>query len=641
MEEENLAMELKNVQRLLGIAVLCLVARGSAARAQQSPSAFNPATSMDFTHSEWFPHIFSPYTAHLVPEPKMTNSELLHSLILNGHLQLSLDNAIALALQNNLQIDVARYTLAYAQTDVLRTRAGGTTRGINPGLFGSVAAFGVSGTASAASGTGNAGGVSGGGGATNIGSVGCCDPFAGVSFGWDHNSSPLNFVVVSGVPVVTTQTSSVTTFFGKGFLTGTSVVAAVSGFRQSTTSLNTLFNPEVPARFEIGFNQPLLSGFGYRANAKFIRIAQNDVHEADSSFRQTVMTVVAQIADDYYTLLYYRQNVRVAQQALAYDESLLADDKKEVEIGTLAPLEVITAESQVATDQQNLIVAETNYLQQQEVLKTELSKHVDPDLAAAHIDATSAFPTPAANDIPSLQVGLEEAEKYRPELQQAEINIRNQDVTIQQARTALLPALNVFGTYAPTALSGNRLLRSSTGQLIGVTPGGLGPSLTQLLHADYPDYSFGVTLQIPIRNRTAQADMATALLQQRQLQEQLQQTRNQVAQDVRNAEIAVTQARAQINAAKKAVQLALVTLQDERKKLELGESTTLNVILTERDYDTALGNQAQAFDNYAKAVVQFAQATGSTLQRYHIQLSEAKSGQISRIPNIPGTPAHP
>jgi outer membrane protein len=641
MEEENLAMKLKTPRRLLGATVLCLILGGSAARAQQNQPLFNPATSTDFTHSEWFPRIFNPYTPRLIPEPKMTNSELLHSLIVNGQLQLSLSNAIALALQNNLQIDVARYSLAYAQTDILRTKAGGTTRGINPALFGSVTAFGASGAGTNSGGTGSAGGVTGGGGARNVGSVGCCDPFAGVSFGWDHNTSPLNFVVVSGVPVVTTQTTNVTTFFGKGFLTGTSFVAAVSGFRQSTTSLNTLFNPEVPSGLTLGFNQHLLNGFGYRANAKFIRIAENNVHQADSTFRQTVMTVVAQVADDYYQLLYYRQNVQVAQQALAYDKNLLADDQKQVQIGTLAPLEVIRAESQVATDQQNLIVAQTNYLEQQEVLKTELSKHVDPDLAAAHVDATSTFPAPSSSDIPSLQVGLQEAEKYRPEIEQARINIRNQDVTIQQSRNALLPSFDVFGTYSPTGLSGMRLLRGSSGGVIGVVPGGIGQSLTQLLHGNYPDYSFGVTLSIPIRNRSAQADMATAMLQQRQLQEQLQQTRNQVAQDVRNAEIAVTQARAQIAAAKKAVRLALVTLQDERKKLELGESTTLNVILTEEQYDTALGNEAQAFDNYAKSVVQFGQATGTTLQKYNIQLSEAKAGEITRVPNIPGAPSHP
>ncbi len=634
-------MKLKTIWPVMGIAALSLLLSAPPARAQVGSTAFNPATAANFAHTDWFPHIFSPYTAPFIPEPKMSNSELLHSLIINGRLKLSLSDAIALALQNNLQIDVARYSLAYAQTDILRTKAGGTTRGINPALFGSVTAFGVTSTATAAAGTGNAGGIAGGGGATNIGSIPCCDPFAGVSFGWDHNSSPLNTIAVTGVPVVSTQTSSLTTFFGKGFLTGTSIVAAVSGFRQSTTSLGTLFNPEVPARFEIGFNQPLLSGFGYRANAKYIRIAQNDVHEANSTFRQTVMSVVAQVADDYYQLLYYRQNVRVAQQALAYDEHLLADDQKQVQIGTMAPLEVVQAESQVATDQQNLIVAETNYLQQQEVLKTELSKRVDPDLAAAHIEAMTPFPSPQIVNIPPLQVGLQEAQKYRPEIEQAEINIRNQDITIQQTRNALLPAFNVFGTYAPTALSGNRLLRSSTGKVIGIAPGGLGPSLTQLLHAAYPDYSFGVTLQIPIRNRTAQADMATALLQQRQLHEQLQETRDQVAQDVRTAEIAVTQARAQINAAQKAVRLALLTLQDERKKLELGESTTLNVILTEEQYDTALGNQAQAYDNYAKAVVQLAQATGTTLRWFHIQLSQAKSGQISGVPNIPGAPSQP
>lgn len=612
----------------------------------------NPVFDTQFLHSHAFPNVLQPYTAPMVPPVQMSNSPRLSSLIENGKLRLSLQDAIALALENNLDIAVARFTEAYAQTDLLRTKSGAAFRGINPGLFGGVTAFAGSTGAGSSAGTGSAGGLTGGGGAINTGNVSCCDPVAGVNFGWDFNTSPLNYTVVSGKPSVTTQTSNVTTYFAKGFMTGTSMVVALSGNRQSTNSLNTLFNPQVPTGLTVGFNQRLLNGFGYRVNAKYLRIAKNDVHLADSTFKQQVITAVTNVLNLYYTLLYDRENVRVAEHAVAYAQKLLADNKRQVEIGTLAPIEVVRAESEVASDQQTLIVAQTNYMQEQELLKTALSKHVGQQLAGVQIDATGQLPSPSPGDIPPLEEALKQAEANRPEIREAEMNIRNQDITVQAARNSMLPSLDIFATYAPTGLSGNSLICPSGYTLAGstcqgaggitvmpaVTSGGLFQSMTQMFHGSYPNYSFGATLQIPIRNRAARADMATALLQVRQLKVQLQQTKNQVDQDVRNAEIAVTQAKAQIEAAVKATELARQTLDAEQKKFQLGESTVFLVIQAERDLVTAQGNEALARSNYAKALTQFGQATGTTLARNNIELSEALSGQVNKNPNIPGTP---
>ncbi len=644
-------------KRLLGVllaGILGIAWSPAGLRAQQT-GVPNPVIDTNILHTGWFPSVLQPYTAPMVPPVRLSNSPRLSSLIENGKLRLSLQDTIALALENNLDIAVARFTEAYAQTDLLRTKSGGGFRGINPALFGGVTAFAGGSGAGSSAGTGSAGGLTGGGGAINTGSVTCCDPVAGVNFGWDFNTSPLNYTVVSGVPLVTTQTSNVTTYFAKGFMTGTSMVVAMSGNRQSTTSLNTLFNPQVPTGLTIGFNQKLLNGFGYRANAKYLRIAKNDVHLADSTFKQQVITTVTNVLNLYYTLLYDRENGRVAEQALAYAQKLLADNKRQVEIGTLAPIEVVRAESEVAARQQDLIVAQTTYLQQQEMLKTAISKHVDPQLASVQIDATDQLPSPSTGDIPPLEQALKEAEANRPEVRQAELNIRNQDITVQAARNAMLPSLDIFATYAPTGLSGNSLvcpsgysLTSNVCQGAGgatiapaVVSGGLFQSMTQMFHGSYPNYSFGATLQIPIRNRAARADMATALLQVRQLRVQLQQTKNQVDQDVRNAEIAVTQAKAQIAAAVKATTLAAETLDAQQKKYLRGEATVFLVIQAERDLVTAQGTEAQARANYAKALTQFGQATGTTLSRNHIEVSEALSGQVNRNPNIPGTPVTP
>ena len=593
----------------------------------------------------------------------MSNSERLHSLLSGGKLRLSIEDALALALENNLDISVARYNLGFAQTDLLRAKSGGATRGV-PGAFSSSALFsgaiggGISSISSGS--TTSASTVTGSGGATNVGVIGCCDPVAGAQFGWDRRTSPLNYTLVSGIPTVITQTTNGVAYFGQGFLTGTSYAVAVSGYRQSTTSLNTLFNPAVPTSLTVGFDQQLLNGFGYRANAKFIRIAQNDLKISNSVFRQQVITTVAQVLNLYWDYLSYKENVRVAEQALAYSEKLLSDNKRQVEIGTLAPIEVVRAESEVASDQQNLIVAQTSLQQQAELIKTALSRKVDSELISAQIDAVDKLPEPRPDDIPPLDQALKQALQNRPEVEQADLNLRYESIVVKANRNALLPTLDLFATYAPSGLSG---LSSMLGpcpsgytasgnqcQASGLEPiprpmvvssQGISQSLSQLFRANYPDYSFGFTLQFPIRNRSAQADVARALLEQRQLEEQLQRQKNQVEQDVRSAEIGVIQAKAQIQAAVKAVLLAQKTLDAEQKKFQLGESTVFLVIQAQRDLATAEGNEVKARSTYAKALTQFQQVTATILADYHIEMNDALQGKVTRSPNIPGTRDEP
>jgi len=611
--------------------VMAQQASGTPATPPSSGSSIRDFMSVDYSHSR----VSLPYFAPSVPDITLENSPRLRTMIQDGKVELSLSDAISLALENNLDIALSRYTLLYAKTDILRTASGSSFRGINPGLLNVVSAFSGGGSGGGTGGTGGSGGVTGGGSALNIGNFGCCDPFVGVSFGWDHNSTPLNFTVVSGVPVSTSQSSTMSAFVGKGFLTGTSVAFAITGSRAANNQLNQLFNPATPARIEFGFNQPLLNGFGYRANAKFIRIAKNDLRLADSTFKLQVITTVANLVNLYSDLVSFKENVRVAQQALTYAQKLLDDNKRQVEIGTLAPIEVVRAESEVANDEQALIVAQTSYQQQQELVKTAISKHVDADLTAAAIDPVDKLPEPNAGDVPPLPEALKVAEANRTELVPIETNIRNQEISIQASRNGLLPNLSVFGGYAPTGLSGNRIVNGQ------VVPSGVWNALSQSFRGTYPDYSFGLSLSIPIRNRAAQADMTTSLLQERQLRVQLQQEKNTIAQDVRNAEIAVTQARAGVSAAAKATELAQQTYDAEKKKFQLGESTVFLVIQTQRDLATAEGNEVKARSTYSKALTQFGQATATILDKYGIEFADAKNGQASHVHNIPGTPENP
>ena len=629
-----------------------------------SPGSLPPgATAVDYSQSTHeSAHVLGPWVPPEVPEPALSNSQLIHSLTREGKLYLSLDDALALALEDNLDIAVTRYDLPEAQLDYLRTKGGGASRGVagafqSQSLFAGAVGAGISGF-SGASNT-NAGGAIGGAGAVNVGAIGCCDPTTGFNFGWSHNVNPLNFSTVNLAPTTTTQQTSMSGFLGQGFLTGTSFALSLSGFRESTTSPAALFNPEVPMGLTFGIVQHLLNGFGYRANAKFIRIAQNDLRFADAAFRLQVITTISKVVNDYYTLLYDRENVRVAQEAVNYSERLLSDNKKQVEIGTLAPIEVVRAESEVAADQQTLIVAQTTLRQQEEVLKTELAKQVGPDLINTQIEPTDKFPDPRPDDIPPLAQALQLAVQNRPELEETRLNLRNLDITLKAVRNQLLPTLDAFAAYTPQGLSGNQAIYgcpagstlittqnvcvTSIGErlpanITGIQQGGFGGSFTDLLHADFPAYSFGITLTLPVRNRVAQADAARAQFEQRQFQTQLQSQRNLVEQDVRNAEIATTQAKAQIDAAGKAIDLARQTLEADRKKFELGETTTFQLIQDQRDLATAEGNGAKARQAYASALTQFAQATATILGKYHVQMADAKSGRVTHPPNIPGAP---
>ena len=614
-------------------------APGGQSVAQQQPSSppagaqEAPAAKQAFDYSNG-PSIFKAYSYPHVPAPSLENTPQINQLIQGNKLMLSLNSALELALQNNLDIAVSQYELPLARLDVLRAKSGGAARGVqgaivSNALFAGAIGAGISGV-SAPGGTGGGGFT--GGGVTSTNFVGCCDPFTGFSFGWNNSSTPLNFESLTGVPVEGSHTANYSTFFGKGWLTGTSFLAAVSGSRSSTTSPNALYNPSIPTTLTVGFNQHLLNGFGRRANEVFIRIARNDMNIADTVLRQQVITTITAVLNAYYTLLADRDQVRVAQAAVQYSQKLVEDDKKQVEIGTLAPLDVVQAESELASDQQSLIVAQTTYLQQQETLKTMISKRVTPELAAVEIEPTDQLPVPKPNDIPSLQEAINQALKNRPELRQDELNLRNQNYTIQSNRNGLLPTLDAFATYQSNGLAGVPF----AGFIAG--PGGFGDSISQVFSGKYPSYSLGLSLRIPIRNRNQQANAAQAMVELHRMQTSMQRDKNSIEQDVRNAEIAVTQAKAQINAAIKARDYAQQALDAEIKKLRLGVSTTLNVILLQRDLITAEGNLAKARQAYAAAIVQFQQATGTTLDAYNIVLADPEKGEYTRQPGIPGTP---
>jgi outer membrane protein TolC len=581
-----------------------------------------------------FPHVWNPYVQKPFSLPALVNSPRLHSLIHDGKLELSLSDAVALTLENNLDIVVQRYVIPFAQTDILRSKSGQAARGFTGALYPSELNSGAIGagvtSAGATGGTGNAGGITGGGGAVSIGAAGAFDPTVAFSTSFDRVTSPLNSLVVSGIPTTTSDALAYTASYAQLFTTGLSYSVSLSTLRQITTQENVLYNPDVTSRLSIGVNQPLLAGFGRLPNERFMTVAKNDVSTADEVFRQQVITSVAQLEDAYYNLRAYQENVQVAQESLMAVQKLLDDTRKQEEAGILSRLDVITAESEVASSQRDLIVAQTNLEQQETSLKQLLSKRDDPDLDAAVIVVTDPLPQPREADLPALDKALTTALANRPELKEAANNLLNQGIAIQYAKNNMLPSLAVFGLYAASGLQGNS--KTPTGAL---QTSGAFDALGQSFGATYPETAVGLSFGASIRNRSAQADNVRSQLERNQAEISLQNTRNQIRLQVQQSRIGLIQGKAQVEAAREATRLALESRDAEQEKLREGLSTAYNVILKERDLVTAQYSEVQVEAAYANSLVGMDQATGTTLEQNGIRLEDAVSGIVTTQPTPP------
>ena len=581
----------------------------------------------DYSHgTSAFPGLLNPYKPDPIPPLDLQNSPRLEDLLKDGRLRLSLSDALALAIENNLDIAVQRYVHPIAEADVLRTRSGQAARGVPGALLPSGLSAGALGVGvnqtSGTGGVGNAGGISGGGGAVQVGQVGTFDPTVSISTSYDRTTSPLNSLVVAGVPQVTTTSSAGSVSYTQLFSEGSSFTLTTNSIAQNSTQQSLLFNPAVVSRLALGFNQPLLSGAGFLPNRRFLMVAFNNLKTSDELFRAQVTATVVQLENAYWDLSAAHQAITAAQSAYDAATELVADTKVRVDLGTAAGIDVTAAEAAAAAAERDLIVARTNFQLQQSQLKNLISRDSAAKLDAAEIETSDALPDPAGQPAPDVQAAVAAAMQNRPELRAAEQGLENQDITARFTRNGLLPNVSAFGLYAGAGL---------TGDGNGVT-NGFGGSLRQDFNATYPEYAAGVSATIPLRNRSAQADNLRARLEQQQLEVQAQRSRQQVGLEVRQAVINVIQGSAQVLAAHEAVRLAERTVEAEREKLTAGVSTAYDVILRERDLLNAREADVAASTAYAKALVDLDRATGTTLDRNGIELTDALLGRTRRPP---------
>src|SRR5579872_38545 len=587
------------------------------------------------------------YKPSETPALDMSNSSRLDQLLRAGNIYLSLKDAIALTLENNLDIARARYGPMIAQTDLQRAKAGGALRGVNTNVIQGASSAGAGLLLNAFSGGASSGSTSGSTSVNGVISqlgptIPTLDPMLTGTISWGHATSPQTTPFLYGTTALV-QTQKLANFtLTQGFLTGGQAALSYSNAFTDLNSGRPDINPSTISGLDLFVTQPLLQGFGFAVNNRQIRVAKNNLQVSDLAFQQQVIVTVAAIVNLYWDLVSFNQNVKVAERALSVSQKLLEDNKKQVEVGTLAPIAIVQADAEIAARQQDLIVAQTQVLQQETIIKNVLTRSADPAIAAAHIIPTDSIRIPETEAVQPIQDLIAAAIATRPELAQSRIGIENSRISVKADRNALLPSLNGFVDLTNHAQAGivNPLPPlSSTGASLttgrSVDPffvGGYGTVLGQLFGRNFPDYRVGVQLNIPLRNRAAQADYARDSLTLRQSEIDVQTLTKQIAVDVQNAVIGMQQARIRYNAAVKQRVLEEQTVDAEKKKYALGASTLYLVIQTERDLATAQGSEVTALGQYAHARVALEAATGQVLGAYGVDIEEAKTGRVSAPP---------
>jgi outer membrane protein TolC len=568
-----------------------------------------------------------------LPSPvNLSNSTRLESLLRGGNLYLSLQDTVALALENNIDLEIQRYGPQVADANLLHARAGGYATPVSTSVFTPPAS--VAGVAPSA---GLQTYVVAG--STQIGNAPAnLDPMLTGALNFAHNTAPQSSSFTTGTAALVQHVDTSSLGVQQNLLSGTLVSLGLTNSNVNSNSPRAQLNPATSSALSLTVSQHLLQGFGLAVNNRQIRIAKNNREVSDLVFKAQVITTVSAIKDLYWDLVSYDENVRVQRDALAATQRLLDENKKQVAVGTMAPIEIVRAEAEVAAGEQAVTVAETQVLQQETILKNALSRTgvLSPAVASAHIILTDRIQIPDVEPIAPIQDMMALAASARPELAQLRILLQNQEIAIRGTRSEMLPTLDMVGQLTNNGLAGE-VGPTTGGNSFFV--GGYGNVLSQLFARNFPTYAIGLNLNITLRNRAAQADMINGGLVLRQQQLGLQRLENQVRVDVQNAQIGLQQGRAQYQSAIKQRVLQQQTVDAEQKKLAVGASTTYNVILTQRDLVTAESNEVAAQSAYAKAKVEVDRATGQTLYSNNISLDEAFKGVVSRPPSpIPATP---
>ncbi len=586
------------------------------------------------------------YEPEEVPEPVLANSPRLEQLVRDGQLHLSLKDAIDLALENNLDLAIARYNLPIANTDILRTQAGGFFRGVNTGVVQGTPGGGVGGFGTGAPGAG-AGGTTGGAGGAGAGASGLVqstlgvgttvssyDPFLNLNGGEEHQTTPLVNLQNYGVPLLQLNTGQVLAAFTQSFPTGTSMNFSFGNSRQTTNSPNFNLTPSLNSTFRFEFQQQLLAGFGFGPNLRYLRIARNNKKISDIAFKDQVIATVTQIENIYWDLVSAYEQTQVNEQSFAFAQQTFENTKKQLQLESVPAMDVMRAEAEVSRRDQDLTVARTSLQLQETLMKNAITKSLDdPVLEAMQVIPTDRLQTVQIQASAPIADLISTALHSRPELAESDIDLVNRQISRSAARNALLPSLSLVGFYGGSGLAGplNPFYNSQKfGPNVSTVPVDFAGALQNAFNNTAPDYYVGLNLNLPIRNRVAKADQYRSELEYRQSELRMEQLKKQVRIEVRNAQYALDQTGARVEAARKARDLAQRTFDITKKEQELGSGSTYQTLSAQRDLALAELDLVSAQTTYEKAKIELDRTTGATLEHNGILLQDAITGVVSR-----------
>jgi len=623
-----------------------------------------------------FPNVLAPYRVRNVPPPNLTNSARTDQLFRDGKMYLSINDAVAMALENNLDITIQRYNLSIADTDIMLTSSGSAARGVNSGVVSGTPGGATGSTSAGGTGSGGAQGTGAGGTQLGVGGAGAgaagivtstlgagplidnFDPTINGTVGGERATTPQSNIILSGTPTLTQNTSTYNFAYTQGFSTGTLATVGFANNRITTNSLFTLVSPQINTNFRFTLRQHLLQGFGFDPNLRWIRIARNNREIEDVVFRQQIIQTVSQIQNLYWDLVTAYLAVKVNERALQLAEKTLSDDQEQVRIGTLAPITLAQAQSGVATAKQNLILSQTSLQLQQLLMKNAITKNMgDPILAVAPVIPTDTLKPNEQYEVRPVEDLIQEALQARPEIAVARINLTNLEISRKSIKNLLKPTLDLYAFYGATGLAGDQnpgfpdcnTLPPGTASpganclFPGTIPrSGYPNAFHDLFNSSAPDKGIGVNLSIPIRNRQSQAIQVRSDLEYRQSQVALQQTENLITLQVRNAQFTMNNNYAALQAAVAARDYAQESLTAEQKKFGYGASTPTLVLQASSNLTQAESNVLNAAANYEKSKVQLELSTAETLSKLGIDIADAESGQVKHAPTVKGVvPANP
>jgi outer membrane protein TolC len=586
----------------------------------------------------------SAYEAAEVPEPQLANSPLLAQLISDGKLHLSLTDAIRLALENNLDLAIARYNLPIANTDILRTKAGGIFRGVNAGVVQGTPGGGVGGFGAGAPGAG-AGGTTGGAGGAGAGASGLVQSTLGVgtvvssydpaitgTVGAEHQTSPLANQQIYGVPLLQLNTGQANFSYAQAFPTGTSISFAFDNSRQTANSPFFNLSPVLSPFYRFSFQQQLLSGAGFGPNLRYLRIANNNKKISDIAFKDQVISTITQIENIYWDLVNAYEQAQVSEQSLAFANQSFDNARKQLQLQSIPEMDVMRAEAEVSKRDQDLTVARTTLQLQESLIKNAVTKSLeDPVLEAMPVIPTDRLESTQAPVSQTVQALTVQALQNRPELAESDIDLVNRQISRKAAKNALLPSLSLVGFYGGSGLAGplNPIYNVPGTTNTSSVPADYSGALENTFNNSSPDYYIGFNLNIPIRNRVAKADQYRSELEYRQAELRREQLRKQIRIEVRNAQYALEQNAARVEAARKARDLAQRTFGIMQKEQTLGAGSTYQTMTSQRDLAISELDLVTAMTVYEKAKIELSRATGSTLEHNGIEIQDAMSGMVN------------